>query len=193
MTTDQSAQPVTAEPAQAEPLGPDELKRIDAWWRPCNYLSVGIIYLRGNPLLKEGLAVEYVKHTVCSVTGGESGPFLRLGASESLYQTGRPRHDLHGWSRSRRPGRARPDLPRRAGTARRRTRYRSVAQAPARWHHGSDALPAGADRPARGAACSQVGRRPGGIAIATMGCSRPTRRCVRLPLPSVVRWRSASD
>jgi hypothetical protein len=26
-----------------------------------------------------------------------------------------------------------------------------------------------------------------------MGCSRPTRRCVRLPLPSVVRWRSASD
>lgn len=45
-----------------EPLHDDELRLIDAWWRACNYLSVGMIYLRDNPLLKEPLAVGHVKH-----------------------------------------------------------------------------------------------------------------------------------
>jgi xylulose-5-phosphate/fructose-6-phosphate phosphoketolase len=43
-------------------LSNDELRRIDAWWRACNYLSVGMIYLRDNPLLREPLKVENVKH-----------------------------------------------------------------------------------------------------------------------------------
>ncbi|MGF6538972.1 phosphoketolase family protein [Paraburkholderia youngii] len=43
-------------------LSSDELTRIDAWWRACNYLSVGMIYLRDNPLLREPLKVEQVKH-----------------------------------------------------------------------------------------------------------------------------------
>jgi xylulose-5-phosphate/fructose-6-phosphate phosphoketolase len=34
-------------------LSSDELRCIDAWWRACNYLSVGMIYLRDNPLLRE--------------------------------------------------------------------------------------------------------------------------------------------
>ena len=34
-------------------LNEAELKRIDAWWRAANYLSVGQIYLLDNPLLKE--------------------------------------------------------------------------------------------------------------------------------------------
>ena len=34
------------------PLVSEELQRIDAWWRACNYLSVGMIYLQGNPLLR---------------------------------------------------------------------------------------------------------------------------------------------
>jgi xylulose-5-phosphate/fructose-6-phosphate phosphoketolase len=33
-----------------------------AWWRACNYLAVGMIYLRENALLAEPLAVEHVKH-----------------------------------------------------------------------------------------------------------------------------------
>ena len=37
------------------PLGGEELRLIDAWWRACNYLSVGMIYLKDNPLLKEPL------------------------------------------------------------------------------------------------------------------------------------------
>jgi xylulose-5-phosphate/fructose-6-phosphate phosphoketolase len=43
------------------PLQPDELRRIDAWWRAANYLSVGQIYLMANPLLREPLRIEHVK------------------------------------------------------------------------------------------------------------------------------------
>jgi xylulose-5-phosphate/fructose-6-phosphate phosphoketolase len=43
------------------PLGSDEATRIDAYWRAANYLSVGQIYLMGNPLLREPLAPEQVK------------------------------------------------------------------------------------------------------------------------------------
>ena len=38
-----------------------ELKRIDAYWRAANYLSVGQIYLLDNPLLRERLKPEHVK------------------------------------------------------------------------------------------------------------------------------------
>ncbi len=34
------------------PLNSDQLRKIDAWWRAANYLSVGQIYLQDNPLLK---------------------------------------------------------------------------------------------------------------------------------------------
>ena len=44
------------------PLAPEELRRINAWWHACNYLSVGMIYLRDNPLLRKPLAIEHVKH-----------------------------------------------------------------------------------------------------------------------------------
>jgi xylulose-5-phosphate/fructose-6-phosphate phosphoketolase len=43
------------------PLGRDELNRLDAWWRAANYLSVGQIYLMGNPLLREPLLPEHIK------------------------------------------------------------------------------------------------------------------------------------
>ena len=35
---------------------------MNAYWRACNYLSVGMIYLKDNPLLKEPLKTEHVKH-----------------------------------------------------------------------------------------------------------------------------------
>jgi xylulose-5-phosphate/fructose-6-phosphate phosphoketolase len=37
------------------------LRRMDAWWRAANYLSVGQIYLYDNPLLKETLKPEHIK------------------------------------------------------------------------------------------------------------------------------------
>jgi xylulose-5-phosphate/fructose-6-phosphate phosphoketolase len=47
--------------ASRGPLSPDELARLDAWWRAANYLSVGQIYLLDNPLLREPLRLEHVK------------------------------------------------------------------------------------------------------------------------------------
>ena len=48
-------------PAQnGEPLSAEELRRIDAYWRAANYLSVGQIYLRGNPLLREPLSSGHI-------------------------------------------------------------------------------------------------------------------------------------
>jgi xylulose-5-phosphate/fructose-6-phosphate phosphoketolase len=44
-----------------ELLSPQELKAMDAYWRAANYLSVGQIYLCGNPLLKEPLKLEHIK------------------------------------------------------------------------------------------------------------------------------------
>ena len=37
-------------PRTAGPLSADELQKIDAYWRACNYLAAGMIYLRDNPL-----------------------------------------------------------------------------------------------------------------------------------------------
>jgi len=54
---EQSPKVQTASAAIAD----DELKKIDAWWRAANYLSVGQIYLLANPLLKEPLKLEHIK------------------------------------------------------------------------------------------------------------------------------------
>jgi xylulose-5-phosphate/fructose-6-phosphate phosphoketolase len=40
---------------------PELLRKIDAWWRAANYLSVGQIYLRDNPLLKRPLRLSDIK------------------------------------------------------------------------------------------------------------------------------------
>jgi len=45
-----------------KPLSDQELNLIDAYWRACNYLSVGMIYLKDNPLLREAVATEHIKH-----------------------------------------------------------------------------------------------------------------------------------
>src|SRR6202162_2079700 len=44
-----------------QPLRPEELRKLDAYWRAANYLSVGQIYLYANPLLREPLKIEHVK------------------------------------------------------------------------------------------------------------------------------------
>src|SRR5690348_8089700 len=42
-------------------LSTEELRKIDAYWRAANYLSVGQIYLYKNPLLREPLKLEHIK------------------------------------------------------------------------------------------------------------------------------------
>ena len=49
------------EPAVGRPLSAEQLSRIDAYWRAANYLCVGQIYLRDNPLLCAPLAPEHIK------------------------------------------------------------------------------------------------------------------------------------
>ncbi len=43
------------------PLSPELLQKMHAYWRAANYLSVGQIYLRANPLLKEALTLAHIK------------------------------------------------------------------------------------------------------------------------------------
>src|SRR3954471_19764535 len=50
-----------ADAAADAPLAPDLLRKMDAYWRAANYLSVGQIYLYDNPLLREPLKIEHVK------------------------------------------------------------------------------------------------------------------------------------
>jgi xylulose-5-phosphate/fructose-6-phosphate phosphoketolase len=57
----------------AEPLSADELRRMDAYWRACNYLCAGMIYLRNNPLLKQPLEPEHFKHRLLGHWGSDPG------------------------------------------------------------------------------------------------------------------------
>jgi xylulose-5-phosphate/fructose-6-phosphate phosphoketolase len=54
-------------------LSQDELSRIDAYWRAANYLSVGQLYLRDNPLLKRPLELTDIKHMVLGHWGTTPG------------------------------------------------------------------------------------------------------------------------
>jgi xylulose-5-phosphate/fructose-6-phosphate phosphoketolase len=47
---------------EGTPLNADELRRMHAFWRACNYLALGMIYLQGNPLLREPLKPEHIKN-----------------------------------------------------------------------------------------------------------------------------------
>ena len=56
-----------------EKTTPEELARIDAYWRACNYLAAGMIYLRDNPLLRRPLEPEHVKRRLLGHWGSSPG------------------------------------------------------------------------------------------------------------------------
>jgi xylulose-5-phosphate/fructose-6-phosphate phosphoketolase len=56
------------------PLNAEQLNAIDAYWRACNYLALGMIYLRDNPLLKQPLKPEHIKNRLLGHWG--SSPAL---------------------------------------------------------------------------------------------------------------------
>jgi xylulose-5-phosphate/fructose-6-phosphate phosphoketolase len=67
------------------------IQRIDAYWRACNYLSVGQIYLRDNPLLKEPLRLEHVKKALLGHWGTTPGQnFIYAHLNRIIRQ-----HDLN--------------------------------------------------------------------------------------------------
>src|SRR5947208_1591565 len=63
------------------PLSAEELRKMDAYWRASNYLSVGQIYLLDNPLLKEPLKREHIKPPLLG----------HWGSSPASSATARPR------------------------------------------------------------------------------------------------------
>jgi xylulose-5-phosphate/fructose-6-phosphate phosphoketolase len=54
-------------------LTPELLRKMDAYWRAANYLSVGQIYLCDNPLLRRPLALSDVKHMLLGHWGTTPG------------------------------------------------------------------------------------------------------------------------
>jgi xylulose-5-phosphate/fructose-6-phosphate phosphoketolase len=56
-----------------EPLGAEELRKMDAYWRACNYCCAGMLYLLANPLLREPLKVEHIKNRLLGHWGSDPG------------------------------------------------------------------------------------------------------------------------
>ena len=55
------------------PLNAEELRKTDAFWRACNYLMLGMIYLQDNPLLREPLKPEHIKNRLLGHWGSSPG------------------------------------------------------------------------------------------------------------------------
>ncbi|MCA2213166.1 phosphoketolase family protein [Jidongwangia harbinensis] len=74
-----------------------ELAQLDAWWRANNYLTIGQIYLRGNPLLRQPLAPEHIKPRLLGHWGTSPGlsliyahvsRLIRHTGQQTIYLTG---------------------------------------------------------------------------------------------------------
>src|SRR5437899_639996 len=74
----------------AQPLSADLLNKVDSWWRAANYLSVGQIYLKDNPLLREPLKLEHIKPRLLGHWGTTPGlNFIYVHLNRLIKQ-----HDL---------------------------------------------------------------------------------------------------
>jgi xylulose-5-phosphate/fructose-6-phosphate phosphoketolase len=73
------------------PLSGEELRRLDAWWRAANYLSVGQIYLMDNPLLEEPLRPDHVKPRLLGHFGTVPGLNLLYAHANRVIKA----RDLH--------------------------------------------------------------------------------------------------
>ena len=83
--------------ADCSPLDDDTLAQLDRWWRAANYLSVGQIYLLGNPLLRTPLTRDDVKPRLLGHWGTTPGlnflyahlnRVIKARAQSTIYLTG---------------------------------------------------------------------------------------------------------
>ncbi|HEY6340354.1 MAG TPA: phosphoketolase family protein [Bryobacteraceae bacterium] len=58
---------------QGKPLSADALRKTNAYWRACNYLGLGMIYLQDNPLLRDPLKTEHIKNRLLGHWGASPG------------------------------------------------------------------------------------------------------------------------
>ncbi|GIJ19735.1 putative phosphoketolase [Micromonospora lutea] len=75
----------------------EEVAQLDAWWRANNYLTVGQIYLRGNPLMREPLRPEHIKPRLLGHWGTSPGlsliyahvsRLIKRTGQQTIYLTG---------------------------------------------------------------------------------------------------------
>src|SRR6478609_12175877 len=75
----------------ADSLSPDLLRKMHAYWRAANYLSVGQIYLQDNPLLETPLLLEHIKPRLLGHWGTTPGlNFLYIHLNRLIKE-----HDLN--------------------------------------------------------------------------------------------------
>ncbi len=76
---------------------PAEIDAMDAWWRASNYLTIGQIYLKDNPLLREPLTSEHIKPRLLGHWGTSPGlsfiythlsRVIRHSGQQTIYLTG---------------------------------------------------------------------------------------------------------
>ena len=66
-----------------------EIAALDAWWRANNYLTIGQIYLRANPLLREPLTAEQIKPRLLGHWGTSPGlSLIYAHVSRLIRRTG---------------------------------------------------------------------------------------------------------
>ncbi|MEU4238222.1 phosphoketolase family protein [Actinoplanes sp. NPDC026619] len=75
----------------------EDLDRLDAWWRANNYLTIGQIYLKANPLLREPLSADHIKPRLLGHWGTSPGlsfiyahvsRLIKLTGQEAIYLAG---------------------------------------------------------------------------------------------------------
>jgi xylulose-5-phosphate/fructose-6-phosphate phosphoketolase len=82
-------------------LSDRQLAAVDAWWRACNYLTVGQIYLKANPLLERPLSAGDIKPRLLGHWGTSPGlsfiyvhvsRLIGLTGQQAIYLTGPGQH-----------------------------------------------------------------------------------------------------
>ena len=178
-------------------LSPEELRRIDAWWRAANYLSVGQIYLLDNPLLREPLAPRARQAPAARALGHHPRAELRLRPPQPRHPRPRPRGHLRDRPR---PRRARARGQRLSGRhlqrglsahrPRRRRHARSCsASSPSRAASPATSPPRPPARSTRAASSATRSRTPTGPRSTTPTCSCAAWSATARPRPG--RWRPA--
>lgn len=76
------------------PANDDELRKMDAYWRPCNYLCVGMIYPTRESVAARSAQAGTSQESIARALGLRPRLVLHLGAPQSLLNKVRPEHDL---------------------------------------------------------------------------------------------------
>jgi xylulose-5-phosphate/fructose-6-phosphate phosphoketolase len=104
LTEPLSAEGIARSTVAGAALATNELNRIDAYWRACNFLALGMIYLQANPLLREPLKPEHIKSRLLGHWGSSPGlafiythlsRLIRMYDAEMIFLAG-PGHGAPG-------------------------------------------------------------------------------------------------